>query len=108
MKRWQFVVLDTPEDGCSCRKPRPGLFGRAAKELDFDLQASLVSGDKAADIRLGRQVRATTFLARTGYRAEFVDDPAINPDYVADDLAAAAQLIQRLVGASETRLDHDH
>ena len=87
-----------PEDDCSCRKPRPGLIERAAKELDFDLQASFVVGDKPADIEMGRRVRATTFLVRTGYGSEFVSDPTVNPDYVVDDLWVAAQMIQRVVG----------
>jgi D-glycero-D-manno-heptose 1,7-bisphosphate phosphatase len=103
-----YFCPHTPEDDCSCRKPKPGLVERAAKELDFDLHASFVIGDKPADIELGRQVRATTFLVRTGYGAEFADDPAVNPDYVADDLSAAAQMIQRLVDARETRVGHDH
>ena len=100
-----YFCPHTPEDGCYCRKPKPGLIERAAKELDFDLQASFVIGDKPADIELGRQVGATTFLVRTGYGAEFADDPAVNPDYVADNLSAAAQTIQRLLDANQRRVD---
>lgn len=100
-----YFCPHTPEDDCYCRKPKPGLIARAAKELDFDLQASFVIGDKPADIELGRQVRATTFLVRTGYGAEFADDPTVNPDYVADDLSAAAQTIHRLLDADERRVD---
>jgi D-glycero-D-manno-heptose 1,7-bisphosphate phosphatase len=92
-----------PDADCSCRKPKPTLIERAAKDLDFDLQASFVIGDKPADIEMGRQVKATTFLVRTGYGAEFADDPAVRPDYVADDLSSAAQMIQRLVHGSEQK-----
>ncbi len=95
-----YFCPHTPEDDCSCRKPKPGLIERAAKELDFDLQASFVIGDKPADIEMGRRVRATTFLVRTGYGAEFIGDATVHPDYVADDLWVAAQMIQRIVGAS--------
>lgn len=93
-----------PDTGCPCRKPQPGLIERAAKELDFDLEASFVIGDKAADIEMGRRVRATTFLVRTGYGAEFVDDPNVHPDHIADDLSAAARAIQRLVAGSNSRV----
>ena len=93
-----------PDMGCPCRKPKPGLIERAASELDFDLEASFVIGDKPADIEMGRQVRATTFLVRTGYGAEFVDDPKVHPDYIADDLWAAARTIQRLVGGSDSQV----
>jgi hypothetical protein len=55
---------------------------------------------------MGRQVKATTFLVRTGYGAEFVGDLTVNPDYVADDLWVAAQMIQRIVGTSgENKVD---
>lgn len=91
----------TPENNCSCRKPKPGLAQRAAQELGFDLGASFVIGDKPADIELGRNVGATTFLVRTGYGAGFVNDPTVNPDYVADDLFAAAQTIQSLLDGNE-------
>ena len=100
-----YFCPHTPESNCSCRKPRPGLAERAAKELEFDLQASFLIGDKPADIELGRAVRATTFLVRTGYGAGFVNDPTVNPDYVADDLSAAAQTIQSLLGNKEHRID---
>jgi D-glycero-D-manno-heptose 1,7-bisphosphate phosphatase len=97
-----------PDADCPCRKPRPGLIERAASELDFDLEASFVIGDKPADIEMGRRVGATTFLVRTGYGAEFVDDPELHPDYLADDLAAAAQIIQRLVRGGENKVGHDY
>jgi D-glycero-D-manno-heptose 1,7-bisphosphate phosphatase len=103
-----YFCPHTPENDCSCRKPRPGLVEQAASQLDFDLQGSFVIGDKPADIEMGRRVKATTFLVRTGYGAEFVDDPAVNPDYVADDLSAAAQMIQRLLDANGSRVAHDH
>jgi D-glycero-D-manno-heptose 1,7-bisphosphate phosphatase len=103
-----YFCPHTPEDDCLCRKPRPGLIERAASQLGFDLQGSFVIGDKPADIEMGQRVKATTFLVRTGYGAEFADDPTVNPDYVADDLAAAAQVIRRLLDANESRVDHDH
>jgi len=103
-----YSCLHTPEDDCSCRKPKPGLIERAARQLDFDLQASFVIGDKAADIEMGRRVKATTFLVRTGYGTEFVDDPTVSPDHIADDLWGAAQTIQSLLGDTERSVDHDH
>ena len=42
---------------------------------------------------------------RTGYGADFVDDPTVNPDYVADDLSVAAETIQGLLEANEGRVD---
>jgi D-glycero-D-manno-heptose 1,7-bisphosphate phosphatase len=92
-----------PENDCSCRKPKPGLIERAARELDFDLQTSFVIGDKPADIEMGRKVRATTVLVRTGYGADFVGNSAVIPDYVANDLSGAAQIIEGLLGASGSR-----
>lgn len=92
--------------GCPCRKPKPGLIERAARELDFDLATSFVIGDKPADIEMGRQVGATTFLVRTGYGAEFVDDPGARPHYIADDLSAVAELIRRLIREREPEAGH--
>jgi D-glycero-D-manno-heptose 1,7-bisphosphate phosphatase len=36
---------------CDCRKPKPGMLLRAAKELDIDLASSYVIGDAERDIR---------------------------------------------------------
>jgi len=100
-----YYCPHAPEDDCPCRKPRPGLIERAAQDLDFDLPGSFVVGDKAADIEMGRRVKATTFLVRTGYGAEVAADPGIHADYVVDDLWSVAQTIRRLVGSSESSLD---
>ena len=38
---------------CDCRKPKPGLFLRAGKELDIDFSQSVVIGDKISDLEGG-------------------------------------------------------
>ena len=39
---------------CSCRKPAPGLILAAAKDLNVDLSASILVGDKQSDLEAGR------------------------------------------------------
>lgn len=43
-----------PDDGCACRKPLPGLFLQAARELSIDLAASLSVGDAERDVAAAR------------------------------------------------------
>lgn len=96
-----YFCPHTPDDGCSCRKPKTGLVEMAAQELDFDPQDCFVVGDNACDIELGQRVGATTFLVRTGYGAQVTAEGAANPDYVVDDLRDVAQVIERLLAADE-------
>ena len=97
-----------PEDNCLCRKPSPGLVQQAARELHFDVEASFVIGDKTIDIEMGRRVNATTFLVRTGYGNEAARNATVTPDYIVDDLAAAAQTIQGLMRGTGKSIGHDH
>jgi D-glycero-D-manno-heptose 1,7-bisphosphate phosphatase len=93
-----YFCPHTPDDGCDCRKPRPGLVHRASIDLHFDPQATFVIGDKPCDIELGRRLRATTVLVKTGYGADASMDHTVAPELVADDLQRAAQLIEDRLG----------
>jgi len=90
-----YYCPHTPEEGCHCRKPQPGLVEQAARELGFDPRASVVIGDKPCDLELGRQVGATTVLVHTGYGAQMAPRCQGIADYVVDDLAAAVPVIRR-------------
>ncbi len=102
-----YVCPHTPDAGCNCRKPRPGLLERAAADFDFCLADCFVVGDKPCDIDLGKAVGATTILVRTGYGAEHEAAGAVSPDYVADDLGDAAEWIERQLQPSGARRDAD-
>ena len=39
---------------CDCRKPKPGMAKRAARELGIDLVKSYFVGDKCSDVEMGR------------------------------------------------------
>ena len=43
-----------PDDGCDCRKPKPGLLQRAAAELDMLHQPGIMIGDKTSDVEAGQ------------------------------------------------------
>ncbi|MGA2031202.1 MAG: HAD family hydrolase [Thermoguttaceae bacterium] len=92
-----YCCPHTPENGCACRKPLPGLLERAACELGFAATECFVIGDKPCDVDLGRAFGATTLLVRTGYGAEHEGEGKVSADYVVDDLAAAAGIIEGLL-----------
>lgn len=79
---------------CDCRKPRPGLITRAARDLRLDPAASFVVGDKWSDVRLAHTVGAKGVLVRTGTGAgEERRSQDVRAELVADNLAAAASWI---------------
>jgi D-glycero-D-manno-heptose 1,7-bisphosphate phosphatase len=97
-----YACLHHPTEGeppyrarCDCRKPLPGLLTRAAAELDLDLAASVMVGDKASDLVPGRTVGARAVLVLTGYgRGEWEYRQStfpVRPDHVADDLLDAVE-----------------
>ena len=43
----------SPDDGCECRKPRPGLLQQAARDLGIDLAESVMIGDHVTDVEAG-------------------------------------------------------
>lgn len=89
---------------CTCRKPRTGLLTQAARELGLDLFRSFMVGDRWSDLRCGAAAGTATVLVRTGYGLgeELYIGPqeVLQPDYVADDLVAAANWIaaQKVAG----------
>ena len=95
-----YICPHAPDQDCDCRKPLPGLAHQAIAEFGFDPKRSIVIGDKAADIDLGRAIGATTVLVRTGWGADHERDRSCEPDAVVDDLAGAVRWLEgHLAGA---------
>ena len=86
-----------PDEGCFCRKPRPGLIEKAAQELGLDLSRAYVVGDRFTDLQLAKNINAKGVLVLTGYgRGEhlyYLPRLGLKPDLVAEDLFEAAQKI---------------
>lgn len=98
-----YYCPHTPDEGCACRKPRPGMLEAAARELSFDPSQAFVVGDKECDVELGRGVGATTLLVRTGYGARLDAEGKAGADYVVDDLTEAARVVEGLLAADERK-----
>ncbi len=84
-----------PDDGCSCRKPLPGLLQRLARHYDAPLDGVPVIGDSGRDLEAARAAGATPILVRTGNGARTESSLGGQPGDVAvyDDLAAAAAVL---------------
>ena len=82
---------------CDCRKPRTGLFLRAAREHGLDLTRSYMVGDKLCDIEAARNAGCRSVLVLTGYGRELWADRSLwrnaTPDWVVEDLAEAVTKI---------------
>ncbi len=52
-------------DGCECRKPKPGMFFQAAREHDLDLTKSIFIGDDERDLQAGDAAGCRTILVNS-------------------------------------------
>jgi len=77
-----------PEDGCACRKPRPGLILAAARDLGVPTAACVVIGDIGADVAAATAAGAAAVLVPT-------------PITRADEVVAAPRVAEDLVSAVE-------
>jgi D-glycero-D-manno-heptose 1,7-bisphosphate phosphatase len=84
------VCYHTSRDNCACRKPLPGMLLDAAKELDIDLSASIMVGDRASDIDAGARAGCRTAFINLNYTAEA---QAVSPDIVVGSLGEATNWI---------------
>lgn len=55
-----------PDEGCDCRKPRPGMLLAAAEELQVSLRQSYLVGDARSDVQAGQAVGCQCYLVLTG------------------------------------------
>ena len=92
----QSMVLDdikvcyhVDEDGCACRKPKPGMLMEAASEWSIDLEKSFMVGDRWRDIDAGKAAGCRTILVN----AKYAERQAVNPDSIVDSLLNASDLI---------------
>lgn len=61
-----FYCPHRPDEGCSCRKPRPGLLLQAAERLGIDLTESYLIGDALSDVAAAQAVGCRPILVLTG------------------------------------------
>jgi D-glycero-D-manno-heptose 1,7-bisphosphate phosphatase len=62
-----------PDEGCTCRKPAPGLFQQAAVMHSVDWKRSLMVGDKPTDVQAGHYLGMLGVLITTGYGSKYID-----------------------------------
>jgi D-glycero-D-manno-heptose 1,7-bisphosphate phosphatase len=81
---------------CECRKPKPGLILRAAKDLGIDLHASWMIGDSFTDILAGKSAGTKTILLSNGGGCGSMEEKGlagVKPDYLCEDLSHALNVI---------------
>ncbi len=86
---------------CDCRKPKPGLLLRAAKEQGVDLASSYLVGDALVDVKAGRAAGCTTILLghAGSFLSELIDREGAAPDHMLPSLKQVPDLIVRLESA---------
>lgn len=85
VEAFRYCIHDL-QDGCECRKPKPGMILDLARELDLDLAQSWLIGDSEDDIKAG---------AVAGCRTALIGESSMEvaPDIVAGSLAEASARI---------------
>jgi histidinol-phosphate phosphatase family protein len=88
-----FVCVHGPDDGCTCRKPKPGLVLAACASLGVQPRDTVVIGDIGADVEAAIAAGARAILVPNEVtRPEEIDEAEMCAA-VAPSLRAAVQMI---------------
>jgi D-glycero-D-manno-heptose 1,7-bisphosphate phosphatase len=82
---------------CDCRKPKPGLIIRAAKDLNIDLSKSWLIGDGITDIQAGKAAGCKTIIISQMKCdiCKLMEEKKIKPDFIAPNLYNAVLIIEK-------------
>ncbi len=86
-----FFCPHTPEDGCDCRKPQPGMMKDIGRRYGLDLAEVPMVVDTLRDLQAAAAAGCPPHLVRTGRAAAL-------------DAAALARFVEQV---PETRVHHD-
>ena len=73
--KYFYTCFHGDVDRCDCRKPRPGLIYRAARELDLSVEESFMVGDRWRDICAGQEAGCETFFIDYSYPERSPEKP---------------------------------
>ena len=93
-----YLCPHTPNEGCACRKPAPGMLLRAAEELGLALVGSYAIGDAVSDIQAAQRAGVRGILVLTGRgteQASLLEAQDLSGCPVMTDLSAAVDYILR-------------
>jgi len=89
-----FYCPHGPDQGCDCRKPRPGLLKQICAHFDTPLSGVPVIGDSLRDLQAARAVDARPILVRSGKgRRTLARGEGLLGVPVFDDLATAVDAL---------------
>lgn len=100
------ALIKKYKQDCDCRKPKPGLLLRAARENGVDLAGSFFVGDALADVKAGRAAGCrTVFLGHiTAFLSQMIEREDARPDYVLPSLKQVPQLLRTLDSSNTPRV----
>ncbi|MDF3863032.1 D-glycero-beta-D-manno-heptose 1,7-bisphosphate 7-phosphatase [Pseudomonas denitrificans (nom. rej.)] len=79
-----------PDEGCDCRKPKPGMLLQIAQHYGADLRGIWFVGDSRGDLDAALAVDCQPVLVKTGKGERTLTKPLPEGTLVFDDLAAVA------------------
>ncbi|WPC05134.1 D-glycero-beta-D-manno-heptose 1,7-bisphosphate 7-phosphatase [Pseudomonas benzenivorans] len=79
-----------PDDGCDCRKPKPGMLQAIAEHYAVSLAGVWFVGDSSGDLQAAQAVDCQPVLVKTGKGERTLAKPLPAGTLVFEDLAAVA------------------
>lgn len=91
-----FFCPHGPDDGCECRKPKPGLLRQIGERFYTSLAGIPCIGDSLRDLEAARAVGAQPILVRSGKGLKTLQDSRLDPTIpVYDNLGEAVDALLR-------------
>lgn len=80
-----------PDEGCTCRKPKPGMIFKSKKKYNIDMSLSWMIGDKESDI-IAAQAGGLdkSILVRSGHK---IDEPNSKATFILDSIKESTSII---------------
>jgi D-glycero-D-manno-heptose 1,7-bisphosphate phosphatase len=90
---------------CDCRKPKPGLILKAAKDHDISLADSFMLGDGLVDVKAGHDAGCVTILVASAndFLLRLLSEQDAQPDYLARTVKEAVGIVEKLGQPTTTR-----